>query len=125
MLRDVGSPCHNIELSESEKNILKSISNETLSLMIDRINPKIHGVRNFMKTVATAVVTLATGTAVVSLDGCSSKGIRPDRDTDYDKKYYIPDYSSMEQKDNNEIISDSEEITEEEEPDIETDLAKE
>lgn len=57
-----------MKLSDSESMILKSVPDDTLRLMISRIQPKKHGKRRFMKAVAAAVVTLATGTAGVACD---------------------------------------------------------
>lgn len=55
-------------LSASEAGILESIPPTRLEFMIDRIRPGRHGKRGFMKSIATAVVTLATGTATISCD---------------------------------------------------------
>jgi len=57
-----------IGLTEAEAVILASVSGERLALMIDQIRPERHGKRRFMRAVATAVVTLATGTAAMSCD---------------------------------------------------------
>jgi hypothetical protein len=57
---------HGLGLTDMEARILESIPGERLEHIIDRIEPRRHGKRAFMKSIATAVVTLATGTATVS-----------------------------------------------------------
>jgi len=78
-----------IGLTEAEAAILSSVPDERLALMIDRIRPEKHGKRRFMRAVATAVVTLATGTAAISCDKdvtadaeVSDAGIDPDVPSD-------------------------------------------
>ncbi len=56
-------------LTEAEAAILASVPQARLELMIERIRPEKHGKRRFMKAVAMAVVTLATGTAGVACEG--------------------------------------------------------
>jgi len=60
-----------IALTGAEEAILGSVPRERIELMIDRIRPEKHGKRRFMKAVAAAVVTLATGTAGIA---CEDKG---------------------------------------------------
>ena len=57
-----------IALTDAEEAILGSVPRERIQLMIDRIRPEKHGKRKFMKAVAAAVVTLATGTAGVACE---------------------------------------------------------
>jgi len=67
-----------VSLTPSESAVLASVSDETLATMIDQIRPKIHGRRRFMRAVAVAAVTLATGTAGVACDGEDVKGVTAD-----------------------------------------------
>lgn len=57
-----------IRLTPSESAVLATVSDETLATMIDQIRPKMHGKRRFMRAVAVAAVTLATGTAGVACE---------------------------------------------------------
>jgi len=52
-----------IRLTPSESAVLESVPSAMLGHMIDQIRPKMHGKRRFMRAVAVAAVTLATGTA--------------------------------------------------------------
>jgi hypothetical protein len=63
-----------ISLTATESAVLGSVSNETLGNMIDQIRPRMHGKRRFMRAVAVAAVTLATGTAGVA---CEDEGPAP------------------------------------------------
>jgi len=67
-----------VVLTPSESAVLASVPDETLGTMIDQIQPKMHGKRRFMKAVAVAAVTLATGTAAVACDGEDVKGVTAD-----------------------------------------------
>ncbi len=67
-----------IALTPIEARMLEAIPPERLAASIDRIEPLRHGKRRFMRTVATAVVTLATGTAAITVEGgCQSAGVDP------------------------------------------------
>jgi hypothetical protein len=46
--------------------------------MIEQIRPRMHGKRRFMRAVAVAAVTLATGTAGVACEEAQPAGITPD-----------------------------------------------
>jgi hypothetical protein len=68
-----------VALTPSESAVLASVSDETLGTMIDQIQPGKHGRRRFMRAVAVAAVTLATGTAAVACDGDDNiKGVTAD-----------------------------------------------
>lgn len=64
-----------IRLTPSESAVLATVSDETLAHMIGQIRPKMHGKRRFMRAVAVAAVTLATGTAGVA---CEDEGPTPE-----------------------------------------------
>ncbi|MFH1434133.1 MAG: hypothetical protein ABIJ56_00315 [Pseudomonadota bacterium] len=80
-------------LSPSEMTILGNVSASALRIMIDRIKPLGHGRKKFMKSVAAAVVTLASGTAAIACDCQHSTcgGIMPD--------YYEDRVDLMEEQD--------------------------
>jgi hypothetical protein len=67
---------HGLKLTDVENRILENIPEGRLELIIDRIRPARHGKRMFMKSIATAVVTLATGTAAVSCE--EDRGVESD-----------------------------------------------
>jgi hypothetical protein len=67
-----------IRLTPSEHAVLESVPAATLGHMIDQIRPKMHGKRRFMRAVAVAAVTLATGTAGVACDNEDVKGVTAD-----------------------------------------------
>jgi hypothetical protein len=64
-----------IRLTPLETTVLSGVPDARLRLMIEGIRPRRHGRRRIMKAVATAVVTLATGTAGV---GCEEKSENAD-----------------------------------------------
>jgi len=57
-----------IRLTPTETAVLGNVSDATLGHMIDQIKPRMHGRRKFMRAVAVAAVTLATGTAGVACE---------------------------------------------------------
>jgi hypothetical protein len=57
-----------IRLTATETAVLGNVSDATLGHMIDQIRPRMHGRRKFMRAVAVAAVTLATGTAGVACE---------------------------------------------------------
>jgi len=72
---------HGLRLTEVERTMLETIPDARLELIIDRVQPERRGKRRFMRAVASAVVTLATGTAVVACDESvkgATAGIPPD-----------------------------------------------
>jgi hypothetical protein len=69
---------HRISLTASESAILECVPDGTLLTMIEQIRPKMHGKRRFMRAVAVAAVTLATGTAGVACEEAQPAGITPD-----------------------------------------------
>jgi len=69
---------HRISLTASESAILECVPDGTLLTMIEQIRPKMHGKRRFMRAVAVAAVTLATGTAGVGCEEAQPAGITPD-----------------------------------------------
>jgi hypothetical protein len=69
---------HRMALTASENAILESVPDGTLLTMIGQIRPKMHGKRRFMRAVAVAAVTLATGTAGVACEEAEPTGISPD-----------------------------------------------
>jgi hypothetical protein len=71
-----------VELTPSESAVLGSVPDETLGTMIDQIRPRMHGRRRFMRAVAVAAVTLATGTASVACEDETVKGVTADVPTE-------------------------------------------
>jgi hypothetical protein len=69
---------HGPRLTDVEARVLESIPAERLEHIIERIEPRRHGKRAFMRSIATAVVTLATGTATVSCEQATPLGVDPD-----------------------------------------------
>jgi len=67
-----------IRLTPSESAVLESVPAATLGTMIDQIRPRMHGRRRFMRAVAVAAVTLATGTAAVACEEETVKGVTAD-----------------------------------------------
>ena len=79
---------HAVKLSSSESAILRSIPDATIELMIGNINPEKQGKRKFMKAVAAAAITIASGTMAVAVDGCGEPaGIEPDDVTEEVEAY--------------------------------------
>jgi len=78
------------KLTGIESSVLDSIPRESLAATIESIQPEKHGKRRFMKAVASAVVTLATGTATI---GCEEnvKGVTADVPTDESAEVDSPD----------------------------------
>jgi hypothetical protein len=69
--RDRALDNRGIRLTQYESLIFETVTDSTLALMVNQIKPEKHGKRRFMKAVAAAVVTLATGTAGM---GCEDEG---------------------------------------------------
>ncbi len=68
-----------LKLDPSERELLRAIPAEQLRSMIDRIDPRAHGNRRFMRSVAAATAALASTTAVLGCDlTAQSRGIAPD-----------------------------------------------
>ncbi len=63
-----------LKLDESERALLLAVPAEQLQAMIDRIDPKAHSGRGFLRSVAACTAVLVTTTATVS---CGT-GTRPD-----------------------------------------------
>jgi hypothetical protein len=93
--REAAITSTNVRLRESEEAVLKSVSDDALDAMIDRIVARNPRRRRFMGLVAAAAASLAAGTAVIGCDvGCDevetkydyadSGGAAPDIDTDTD-----------------------------------------
>ncbi len=57
-----------MKLRPSEMMVMRNVKGSALRKMIERIRPQQHGGKRIMKAVATAVLTLATGTAGVACD---------------------------------------------------------
>ncbi len=65
-------------LQASEQQVMESVSRDQLAAMIARIDPKRHGQRPFMRTIA-AVAVAAVTTTTVSCGPPPLTGIAPDR----------------------------------------------
>jgi len=63
------------DISQSEREILKSIPQETLDVLISRIDLKKHSKRRFMRGVIAATLLAAS---TVATEGCACTGIGPD-----------------------------------------------
>ena len=107
-----------INLLPSEILILKNVSESALRTMTSRIKPKKHGRRKLMKAIATAVVTLATGTASVGCDEVSGNA-RDTVEIDHEsiitggEMYDIPDERNDEIEINNDMdVNDTKDTVE-------------
>ena len=83
---------HGFKLTDMERTLLESIPDQRLELIIGQIRPEHHGKRMFLPAVAPAVVTLATGTAVVACDMATrgSTAEPPDATVDIEDEDSMP-----------------------------------
>ena len=61
-------------LSEDEALILRSVPDEQLGIMIDNIDPRRHGQRKFIRSVAACAASVAAASALVQCEGEPSGG---------------------------------------------------
>jgi hypothetical protein len=87
-----------LRLDDAERELLRAVPAGQLQTMIERIDPKAHGGRRFIRSVAACTAVLASSTALLGCDPDGnntdrvdaqvafpdSGGVRPDRDASLD-----------------------------------------
>lgn len=79
-LREAG-----LVLSPDEAAVLAATDRDSLSTLIDAVQPQSRRARPLLQAVAMTFVTLATGTADLACEPTATKGIQPDWDAGLDR----------------------------------------